>query len=105
MVFVMLGLAVASGTSGTLLTRASHGFSRWRYGLAAVLAYAVATVVMAWLVQRLAVGVVYAVWTGAAAVLLMAIDTLAFKVRTHPMQRIGMAITVAGVVLLASAVR
>jgi small multidrug resistance pump len=104
MVLAILVLAVVSGTAGTLFTRASNGFTRWRYALAAVLASAVATVLMAWLVQRLAVGVVYAVWTGAAAMLLMVIDALAFNVRTRRMQRLGMVVTVLGVALLASAV-
>lgn len=100
----MLAAAVVAGVSGTLFTRASKGFSRWAYSAAAVASYGLATVLMAWLVQRLPVGVVYAVWTGAAALVLLAIDTIMFKVRTRPWQLAGMAVTLAGVALLGTVV-
>lgn len=98
--FLMMTFAVASGVSGTLFTRASKGFSRQRYGLAAIVCYAVATGLMAWLVKRLPVGIVYAVWTGSAAVVLLAVDAFAFKVRTTRLQLVGMALTLVGVMLL-----
>jgi small multidrug resistance pump len=103
--FVVLGLAIASGVSGTISTRASRGFRKWWWGVAGVVSYAIATVLMAWLVQRLPVGVVYAAWTGTAAAVLLLIDRVVFKVKTHPIQLVGMAITLLGVVLLAGAMR
>lgn len=104
MSFVVLGVAIVSGVSGTLLTRASRGFKRWGYGVGAVAAYAVATVLLAWLVQRLPVGVVYALWTGVAAVVLLGVDRFVFKVPMDRVQLAGMAVTLVGVVLLSSAV-
>lgn len=101
----MFALAVGSGASGTVLTRASNGFRRWGYGLGAIGAYAVATVMMALLLQRLPVGVVYAVWTGAAAVVLLVVDRLVFGVENSRIQLAGMAVTFIGIVFLATAVQ
>ncbi|WP_290061864.1 DMT family transporter [Amycolatopsis solani] len=100
MTFLVLALAIASGLSGTLFTRASHGFKRWRPALAAVVSFACATLLLSWLVQRLPVGFVYAVWTGTAAVVLVVVDRLFFGVRTRPVQLLGMALTVLGVTIL-----
>lgn len=99
----MFAAAIGSGVTGTLFTRASKGFKRWGYSLGAIGAYAVATFMMALLLQRLPVGIVYAIWTGAAAVVLLLIDRFAFKVRTRAPQLVGMAVTIIGVALLGTA--
>ncbi len=101
----MFVLAIGSGASGTVLTRASNGFRRVGYSLGAIAAYGVATVMLALLLQRMPVGIVYAVWTGAAAVVLLAIDRVAFQVRTSGPQLVGVAITIVGVALLGTAVQ
>ncbi|MCA1188188.1 MULTISPECIES: multidrug efflux SMR transporter [unclassified Saccharopolyspora] len=100
MTFGMLCLAIAAGLCGSLCTRASRGFTRWGWGIAAIAGYAIATVLLSWLVQRLPVGLVYAVWTGAAAVVLVAVDRVFFAVRTSRVQLGGMAVTLLGIVLL-----
>lgn len=99
----MFAAAIGSGVAGTLFTRASAGFRRWGYAVGAIAAYTVATFMMALLLQRLPVGIVYAVWTGAAAVVLLLVDRFVFKVEARRPQLIGMAITIAGVALLGTA--
>lgn len=105
MSFVLSALAIASGICGTLLTRASDGFTRWGYGLASITSYMVATVLLAWLVQRFPVGVVYVLWAGAATVILLTIDILVIKIRATSLQLCGMGVTLVGVMLLATALR
>lgn len=100
MTIVVLALAIASGLSGTLFTRASRGFTRWGCALAAVVSFAMATLLLSWLVQRLPVGLVYAVWTGTAAVVLVVVDRIFFAVRTSRVQLAGMALTLLGVTIL-----
>jgi len=102
---LMFILAIGSGVSGTIFTRASDGFRKWRYGLGAVGAYAIATVAMALLLQRLPVGIVYAVWTGSAAVVLVAVDRIFFNVKNNKSQLVGMLVTFLGVLLLGTAVQ
>lgn len=103
MTFLVLVAAVTSGVTGTLCTRASQGLRRWNYALGAVAAYGMATVLLAWLVLYVPLGVVYAVWTGSAAVILLLIDTLAYGVVTTWVQRAGMLLTLIGVALLSTA--
>lgn len=103
MTVLMFAAAIGSGVSGTLFTRASKGFRKWGYAAGAVAAYAVATFMMALLLQRLPVGIVYAIWTGAAAVVLLLVDRFAFRVRARTPQLIGMAVTIVGVALLGTA--
>ncbi|WP_239580462.1 multidrug efflux SMR transporter [Streptomyces sp. HB132] len=98
--WLILSCAVLSGLAGTLCTRASEGFTRWGYAIAALASYAAATAAMAWLVQHEPVGLVYAVWTGAAAVALVAIDRLFYEVRLSALQLAGVAATVVGIGLL-----
>lgn len=105
MIYAIFGLAIASGVSGTLLTRASQGFRKWHFGLLAVFCYAAATILMGWLVQRIPVGVVYAMWTGVAAVVLLVADRLVYKERLTPMQFVGTGVALVGVVLLSGGVR
>ncbi|MET8922529.1 SMR family transporter [Streptomyces sp. NPDC004623] len=100
MTTAVLGLAVLSGLGGTLCARASNGFTQWTFACAATLCYTVATVAMAWLVQRAPVGLIYAVWTGAASVVLVAIDRIRHQVRLSVLQSAGVVATVAGVALL-----
>ncbi|MGO1948031.1 MAG: DMT family transporter [Mycobacteriaceae bacterium] len=103
MTYILLATTITCGVAGTLFTRASRGLTRWGYAVGAVFSYGAATVLLARLVENLPLGIVYAVWTGSAAVILLAIDTAAFKVRTTHLQRAGMLVTVAGVALLGGA--
>lgn len=97
---LVLSLAITSGVSGTLLTRASQGFKRWKFGAGAVLTYGLATVLLAWLVQQMPVGAVYAIWTGTASVVLLVVDRLLFSVDIQPLQLVGIFAVLSGVVLL-----
>ncbi len=103
MTLLLFAAAIGSGVGGTLFTRASKGFRRWGYAAGAVAAYAVATLMMALLLQRLPVGIVYAVWTGAAAVVLLLVDRFVFNLQTRKPQLIGVAVTIIGVALLGTA--
>ncbi len=104
MTVILFALAIGSGVSGTLLTRASSGFRRWGYGIGAIGAYGIATVMMALLLQRLPVGIVYAIWTGAAAVVLLAVDRFVFHLERTRAQLAGIAVTFVGIALLSTAV-
>lgn len=64
-------------------------------------AYTLATVALAWLIERMPVGMIYALWTGTAAVLLVVIERLYFGRSPSLAQLAGMAVTLAGITLLA----
>ena len=100
MTFLIFGLAVTSGVAGTLSARASRGSTRAQYAVMAAASYAVATLAEAWLVQRVPVGIVYAVWTGTAAAVLLGIDRVVFKERVTTVQVVGTVLVLVGVGLL-----
>jgi small multidrug resistance pump len=102
--FLVMAGAIAGGVTGTLMTRASRGFTRYRPALAAIAAYALATVLEAWLLQRIPAGVVYAVWTGTAAAVLVAVDHCVFHLPHRWPQLVGMLITLAGVAVLSTVI-
>lgn len=104
MTFALFALAIGSGASGTVLARASQGFRRLGASAGAIAAYSVATVMMALLLQRLPMGIVYAVWTGSAAVVLLVVDRFVFGVQNSRLQLVGMAVTFIGIVFLGAAV-
>lgn len=98
---MLLVEAVLSGVAGsTALKVAAAGGGRV-WPLAGVVAgYGVATVVLALLMERLPVGIIYAVWGGGAAVCLTVVGRLVFGEVLTRARVLGVALIVGGVVLL-----
>ena len=65
MTYVLLVVAVASGVSGTLCAKASDGFRRPRPTVAFLVTYGFALFLLMVLMERLPLGVLYALWGGA----------------------------------------
>ncbi|TCP47351.1 small multidrug resistance pump [Tamaricihabitans halophyticus] len=97
---LLLAAAVGCGVSGTLLVKLSAGFRRWWPSVGSLIAYAGATVLLARLVEMLPVGVVYAVWTGIAAIVLLVVDRLFFGERLGWRHGVGVGLVVAGITLI-----
>ncbi|QFU89307.1 multidrug efflux SMR transporter [Amycolatopsis sp. YIM 10] len=102
MAYLLLAAAVLCGVTGTVLAKLSDGFRRWRPSLGSLTAYAGATFLLSRLVQLLPVGVVYAVWSGIAAIALLVIDRLFFGERLRWRHGAGVALVVGGIVLINS---
>ena len=68
--------------------------------LAVVLGYASAFALLAWLVQRLEVGIVYAVWSGAGTALVAVIGIAIYHESLTATKVCGLAFVICGVVLL-----
>jgi len=83
MTYVLLFVAVVSGVCGTLCAKASDGFRRPRATVAFLVTYGFALFLLAVLMERLPLGVLYAVWGGTAAALLAAIDRIWLGHRLH----------------------
>lgn len=98
--FLLLVPTVACGVLGTLAVRASKGLRRLVPTALAVALYVGATVGLAHLVETEPVGVIYAVWAGLASVTLLVVDRFVFKEPVHARQALGVAIIVAGVILI-----
>lgn len=100
MVYALLGTAVVSGVLGSTMLKLSRGWTRWWPVVGTLVGYGVATVALGLLMQRLPVGVVYAVWGGGATVALTVIGRVVFGERLSVTRLGGIALIIGGVVLL-----
>jgi small multidrug resistance pump len=100
MAYVVLVLAIAVEVVGASLLKASEGFSRLWPSLGSLAAYVVAFVLLAQVIRRLPVGMVYAMWAGLGTVAIVAIGAAFLGEPLSPVKAVGIALVIAGVVML-----
>jgi multidrug transporter EmrE-like cation transporter len=97
---LLLTCAVLCGVAGTVLIKLSHGFRRWRPAVGSLVAYTGATVLLARLIQLLPVGVVYAVWSGTATIVLLILDRMFFGEWLTWRHALGAGLVVGGITVI-----
>ncbi|MDQ7905425.1 multidrug efflux SMR transporter [Phytohabitans sp. ZYX-F-186] len=101
MAYVLLGLAIGAEVLGTSLLRSTEGFTRLWPTLASLSAYAVSFLALATAIQKgLQVGIGYAIWSGLGTTLIVIIGALFLSEQITATKVIGIALVVAGVVVL-----
>lgn len=101
MPYVFLGLAIGSEVLGTSLLKATAGFSRLWPTAACLSAYAVSFVALSLAISRgLQVGVGYAIWSGLGTTLIVVIGALFLHEPITAAKLLGVALVIAGVVVL-----
>ena len=100
MIWLYLVLAVAAETVGTSALKASDGFTRLGPSILVPLAYAISFYLLAIVLRSVPVGVAYAIWSGLGVVLIAIIGRVAFGERLDAAALIGMALIVAGIVVM-----
>lgn len=98
--WMMLGLAIVAEVIGTSALKASEGFTRMWPSLLVVLGYAVAFYCLSLVLKSIPVGVAYAIWSGLGIVLITVAAFLLYGQRIDLAGLVGMALIVAGVVVL-----
>lgn len=98
--WLYLAIAIVAEVAGTSFLRASAGFTRPLPSLLVVVGYGVAFFFLSLTLDRIPVGVAYAVWSGAGVTLIAAIGWLAFDQKLDAAALVGMGLIVAGVVVL-----
>ena len=98
--WVTLTLAILAEVVGTSALKASEGFSRLWPSVAVVAGYGVAFYFLSLTLKHIPVGIAYAVWSGAGTVLITVIGVLAFRQKIDLAGVIGIALIVAGVLVL-----
>ena len=98
--WLYLMIAIVAEVFGTSFLRAAAGFTRPVPSLCVVVGYGLAFFFLSLTVKDLPVGVVYAVWSGAGVTLIAAIGWLFLGQKLDAAAIIGMALIVAGVVVL-----
>jgi len=95
-----LVMTIASEVAGTAGLKASEGFGRVGPSALAVLGYALAFYFLAQSLRYIPLGVAYAVWSGVGTVGSVLLGLLIWKEVLGPVHVLGIALIVAGVVVL-----
>lgn len=97
---LLLILAIVSEVVGTAGLKASEGFGRLGPSALAVLGYALAFYFLAQSLKYIPLGVAYALWSGLGTVGSVLLGVLIWKEVLGPAHLLGIALIVAGVVVL-----
>lgn len=98
--WLYLSIAIVSEVIATSALKASEGFSRLAPSVIVVAGYLVAFYFLALTLKTIPVGVAYAIWSGAGVALIALVGWVVFGQRLDPPALIGMALIVAGVVVM-----
>lgn len=100
MPWIYLAIAILGEIIGTTALKASEGFTRWPPSVLAVLGYGVAFYFLALVLKTIPVGVAYAIWAGVGVAAISVIGVVLFGQTLDLAAVIGIALIVAGVVVL-----
>ncbi|RJG04704.1 QacE family quaternary ammonium compound efflux SMR transporter [Noviherbaspirillum cavernae] len=100
MQWLFLSIAIVSEVIATSALKASEGFSRLLPSLVVVTGYAIAFYFLSLTLRTVPVGVAYAIWSGAGVALITLIAWIFLGQSLDAPALIGLALIVAGVVVL-----
>jgi small multidrug resistance pump len=100
MPWLWLILAILAETLGTSALKASEGFTRLAPSLLTAAAYATSFYLLAQVLRTIPVGIAYAIWSGLGIVFIAAIGWLWFGQKLDTAALIGLALIVAGIVVM-----
>jgi small multidrug resistance pump len=100
MPYLYLAIAIIAEVIGTSALKASEGFSRLLPSLVVVAGYGTAFYFLALALRVIPVGIAYAIWSGVGVALITLIGWFVFKQRLDAAALAGVALIVAGVVVI-----
>jgi small multidrug resistance pump len=98
--WLSLAVAILAEVIGTSALKASEGFSRLLPSVVVIGGYGVAFYFLSLTLKQIPVGIAYAVWSGAGTVLITLIGVLVFRQKIDLAGVVGIALIVAGVLVL-----
>jgi small multidrug resistance pump len=98
--WLTLLLAVAAEIAGTSLLKLSEGLSRPWPTVLLLLAYGCAIALVARVVMVIPLGITYALWSGVGTLAVALVGALAYRQFLSSNQMIGIALIVAGVIIV-----
>jgi small multidrug resistance pump len=98
--FLYLSIAIVAEVAATTALKASDSFTRPVPLLVMAVGYAIAFYFLALTLAAMPVGVAYAIWSGLGIVLISAVGYLLFRQTLDEPALLGMALIVAGVVII-----
>lgn len=100
MPWLWLILAIVAETIGTSALKSSEGFTRFWPSVVTLTGFITALFLLSLVLRTIPVGVAYAIWSGVGIVLIAAIGWVAFGQKLDAPALIGMALIVAGIVVM-----
>lgn len=100
MAYLLLSLAISAEVLGTSLLKSTEGFTKLWPTLASLGSYAVAFYLLARTVEKLEVGMVYALWSGVGTMIIVVIGMLFLNEPLTAMKVLGIGLVVSGAVIL-----
>lgn len=98
--YVYLMVAIAAEVVATSALKASEGFTRTGPSLVVAIGYGVAFYALSLTLRTIPVGISYAIWSGVGIVLITLVAWLLYGQRIDMPALIGMALIVAGVLVI-----
>ncbi len=98
--WLSLALAIVAEVIGTSALKAADGFSRFWPSLIVVAGYGAAFYFLSLTLRQVPVGIAYAVWSGVGIVLITMIGVLVFRQKIDLAGIVGIALIIAGVLVL-----
>jgi small multidrug resistance pump len=98
--WLYLAIAIVAEVVGTSFLKASAGFTKLVPSLMVVVGYGLAFFFLSLTLDKVPVGIAYAVWSGAGVTLIAAIGWVFLGQKLDPAAMVGMSLIVAGVVVL-----
>jgi small multidrug resistance pump len=100
MVYLMLGGAILAEVLGTTSMKYSDGFSRLLPSLGTAAGYLIAFALLAQTLRTMSVGTAYAIWAGVGTAVIAAIGMVFLGESASAVKLAGLALVIAGVVVL-----
>jgi len=98
--YLLLGISIVAEVVATSALKSSQGLTRLGPSALAVLGYCVAFYLVSKVMNHMATGVVYAVWSGLGIVLISIVGWLLYGQRLDLPAIVGMAMIVGGVLVM-----
>jgi small multidrug resistance pump len=95
-----LSIAILAEVAATTALKAADGFTRLAPSIAVVIGYALAFYFLSLALRTMAVGVVYAIWSGVGIVLISIVGALLYRQHLDLPAVVGIGLIVAGVLVL-----
>ena len=99
-IYVLLLIAIAAETVGTMGLQASQQFTRVGPSLVAVAGYGVAFYFLGQVLKFMPVGIAYALWSGIGIVLIAGMGFAFFGQKLDAPALIGIALIIAGILII-----
>ena len=100
MAWLLLLVAVVAEVIATSALKLSNGFTRWRPVVVMVACYSLALYLLSLTLETIAVGVVYAIWSGSGVALIALIGRYYFNQLLDRAALVGIGMIITGVIVL-----